>query len=854
MAYPYPSRGPLVRHAPRIVRLAAVFLSILLVSMAAFPDDAESLQKQGIQRVDQYLNYMRRTGDRASLLPELLRAQNELTASAKAFLAEQNAASAALSFLRLGDIERLQNHWDAALALYTRSRELAKLAKNADYEAQALTQMTRTEVLGAGDLGAAAEYIGMAIPLATASGNQDSLYNALDEAANLEIKRRNLNAAADYLDRTFALKDQLRDKSLAMYAYMDRADLYFARGSECDYQTNFSVCDEAFQKAHDDYQHAYDVAQAAGFNFMADQMQKLQENTDEKRHLTQSQGRYSQNVIEKTSGVFHPKKASDVLVNPRFTPGPDPVRQAQVDSLIRSALPNLDKSDPTSLYVQGLSAEMKGDNDGALANFKKAVDLLERDRRRLRDEESRGTFLEDKITLYYAPALLLLDLKRNAEAFDLMERSRSRAIADLLASVPLTLRTPLERDLFAQWMKLNEDIALQQKKLFELISGKERAQHEDEITDIKARIGVLEEQSGKVHANIAAKAPKLGELTVSPSVSLAEAQLSAKREDYDLLYYLVQENNVIIWDINGQGMKVLSVFLPHIHLSAKVAALRNSLFAHEKDAKAKFDEQTSRELFLFLIQPVLKFFQTKHLVIVPHEELNNLPFQVLQDPADGTYLGEKFQISYAPNATVLASLKRKPNLAGGRLLAAADPAISDSVNEVEAIGRFYAGRSKVVEDVLVKKEDLKAWVGGYSIVHLSMHGSFQANDPMLSYLKLASTEEDNGRLTAAEMFALPLAKESMVVLSACQTGQVEATHSNEVLGMVRALLYAGANNLVLSSWQVQSEATALWMENFYRAAQSNPPSEAARLALLAVKARPEYRDPYFWGPFSLTGK
>jgi CHAT domain-containing protein len=849
MSCPYPPRGrPL-----RIVRLGTVVLFILLAPIAAFPDDAESLQKQGILRLDQYRNYIRRTGDLASMLPELQRAQNELAASAKAFLAEQNRAGAALSLLKLGDTERLQNHWDAALKFYSGSRELAKQAKNADYEAQALTEMTRTEVLGVGDLGAAAEYIGAAIPLATASRNPDSLYNALDEAANLETKRGNLNAAADYLDRALALKDQLRDKSLALFVYMDRAGLYYNRGSQCDYQTNFSLCDEAFQKARDDYQHAYEVAQASGFSFLAEQMQKLLQSTEAKRHLTQTQGRYSQNLVEKTSGVFHPKKATDVLVNPRFTPGPDPVRQAQIDSLIRSALPTLDNGDPTSLYVQGMSAEMKGDNDVALADFKKAVDLLERDRRRLRDEQSRGTFLEDKITVYYAPALLLLDLKRNAEAFDLMERSRSRAMADLLASGPLTLRTPLERELFAQWMKVNEDIALQQKKLVELISQKDRSQHEDEIAGIKTRIGALEEQAGKVHGNITAKAPKLGELTVSPSVSLADAQLAAQRGDYDLVYYLVQENNVIIWDINEQGVKVLSVFLPHLQLNAKAAAVRNSLLAHEKDAKAKFDEQTSRELFLFLIQPVLKFFQTKHLVIVPHEELNNLTFQVLQDPSDGTYLGEKFQISYAPSATVLASLKRKPNLAGGRLLAAADPGISDSVNEVETIGRFYAGRSKVVKDALVKKEELKAWVGGYNIVHLSMHGSFDANDPMLSYLKLASTDEDNGRLTAAEMFGLPLAKESMVVLSACQTGQVEATHSNEVLGIVRALLYAGANNLVLSSWQVQSEATALWMESFYRAAQSNPPSEAARLALLAVKARPEYRDPYFWGPFLLTG-
>jgi CHAT domain-containing protein len=159
-----------------------------------------------------------------------------------------------------------------------------------------------------------------------------------------------------------------------------------------------------------------------------------------------------------------------------------------------------------------------------------------------------------------------------------------------------------------------------------------------------------------------------------------------------------------------------------------------------------------------------------------------------------------------------------------------------------------------VEDVPVKKEEVKAWVGGYDIVHLAMHGYFVPKDPMLSYLEFASTDQDDVRLTAAEMFGLPLAQDSTVVLSACRTGEVKATHSNEILGMVRALLYAGANNLVLSSWRVKSPSTTLWMESFYRAAQTNPPSEAARLARLAVKARPEYRDPYFWAAFALTGK
>ena len=179
-----------------------------------------------------------------------------------------------------------------------------------------------------------------------------------------------------------------------------------------------------------------------------------------------------------------------------------------------------------------------------------------------------------------------------------MERSRSRAMADMLAAGPLALRTPQERELFSQLMKLKADIALQQKKLFELTTGQDRDKHGAQIAHSKARFATLEGQYERVQASIAAIAPKLEQLTVSQSVSLANAQASANQDAYDLLYYLVQENNVIIWDINGQSVKVLSVFLPHTQLTPKVAAILNSLLAHEKDANAKFDEQASSELFL----------------------------------------------------------------------------------------------------------------------------------------------------------------------------------------------------------------------------------------------------------------
>ena len=99
-----------------------------------------------------------------------------------------------------------------------------------------------------------------------------------------------------------------------------------------------------------------------------------------------------------------------------------------------------------------------------------------------------------------------------------------------------------------------------------------------------------------------------------------------------------------------------------------------------------------------------------------------------------------------------------------------------------------------------------------------------------------------------------LPENSLVVLSACETGIVQASRGSEVLGIVPALFFAGASTLVLSSWQVDSKSTALWMETFYREARTKSTGEAARLALLAVKKQPGFQHPFYWAPFMVSGR
>jgi hypothetical protein len=113
------------------------------------------------------------------------------------------------------------------------------------------------------------DLITKAIPLAAKGEMKDYLFNALDLAANVEVSRGNLNAAGDYMDRAQALQDELKDKSLLIYGYMDRGEVYYDRGGKCDYDRNFDLRDRAYQLSHDDYEQALAIAREFGNDILA---------------------------------------------------------------------------------------------------------------------------------------------------------------------------------------------------------------------------------------------------------------------------------------------------------------------------------------------------------------------------------------------------------------------------------------------------------------------------------------------------------------------------------------------------------------------------------------------------------
>jgi CHAT domain-containing protein len=118
--------------------------------------------------------------------------------------------------------------------------------------------------------------------------------------------------------------------------------------------------------------------------------------------------------------------------------------------------------------------------------------------------------------------------------------------------------------------------------------------------------------------------------------------------------------------------------------------------------------------------------------------------------------------------------------------------------------------------------------------------------------QVENTEADDGLLALSEVLDLRLDAE-MVVLSACVTGRGEATEGEGVVNFARAFHQAGARSVVVSLWEVASEAAEDFMRRFYGHLRiGKPNAEALALARKEIKAL--YPNPFFWAAFILHGE
>ena len=127
-------------------------------------------------------------------------------------------------------------------------------------------------------------------------------------------------------------------------------------------------------------------------------------------------------------------------------------------------------------------------------------------------------------------------------------------------------------------------------------------------------------------------------------------------------------------------------------------------------------------------------------------------------------------------------------------------------------------------------------------VHIATHGRFRQDNPMFSSISLGDSH-----LNLFDLYQLSLPCE-LVTLSGCGTGLNMVVGGDELLGLVRGLLYAGAQGVLVTLWDVNDQSTAEFMELFYEALKANKnKAQAVQQAMSELRRR--YPHPVLLGPF-----
>ena len=356
----------------------------------------------------------------------------------------------------------------------------------------------------------------------------------------------------------------------------------------------------------------------------------------------------------------------------------------------------------------------------------------------------------------------------------------------------------------------------------------------------------------------------------SPSIAQLQAVLDGQTM---ILSYFVDESNNRLYTF-GIGRKKFSIedkALPE-NFDKEITGFRNSLYYNAPEVYKK----TGHYLHSLLIPSRIPG-TVKRLVILPTGRLGIIPFEALLTKEAGNsdyktlpYLVKKYHVQYEFSAGLMldkAKEKRAQEQPSIFLCAPVSfpekdnlndlPGTAAEVNQISGLfgakqysSKLFTGRD--ANETLIKSGTLKQ----YNYLHLATHGVVDENNPELSRIFLqASSEAEDGNLFAGEIYNLQL-NANLVTLSACQTGLGKISKGEGVIGLSRALVYAGARNIIVSFWSVADESTAVLMKDFYAELLDKPSatlSEDLRNAKLKLISKDTYASPYYWAPFVLIG-
>jgi CHAT domain-containing protein/Tfp pilus assembly protein PilF len=503
------------------------------------------------------------------------------------------------------------------------------------------------------------------------------------------------------------------------------------------------------------------------------------------------------------------------------------------------------------------------------------------------------------IYLYYAGVDFEAVLGSAENVFFYSESLRSRGFLEQVgaeAAIRLAGVTEEERKKF---MLLRANIEEQQA----VINTYDRTKLEGEANNrytlaIRQRKDA-EEALAELDREIGRRIPKYNELRNPRPATLNQAKAYCG-DDRAVLEYVLWDasaykpiKGIESWNLKGAPPTVNSYCLVITKNGLTAVPLDSGFNYHDAIQKlregflasatnASLYEKPRNDLYDYLIKPVLPYLQNiKNITIVPDGELAMIPFDILRTDNYSKDFGESYVISLSPSISVSILTQKEESWTQSPILFFANdeylgkiysdgkewddlPGVKEEIERIKKIADEQNKESFSYFRERATKENIKllsenAELRNYPIIHFACHGYFNREKPTESGLVLYQVSGDpvngsNSYLTIPEVAALEL-NARMVVLSACETGLVEAKLGEGMVGLIRAFMVAGASNVGVSLWVISDEATSPFMESLYQKVlgEGKHFRESYKEVKESFRKWPEslFRRPYFWAAFTM---
>ncbi len=532
----------------------------------------------------------------------------------------------------------------------------------------------------------------------------------------------------------------------------------------------------------------------------------------------------------------------------------------------------------------GMGEKNRGLFFEALSHYQAADTLILQTRDKVSNEKDKLVSADIASRIYEKAVPLCFRVSDFPLAFYFSEKNKSRVLLASMQEAKAKKNAGIPQNLLQQEKEIKMNIALYERLLLEKTDSASQKLFNNLLF-------VLHQKHDSLISVFENKYPKYFKSKYKKkTLQIADLQKILRKKEM-VRSYLVTDSVIYIFTITKEEFKIDITKMIRTVLDEKVDSLREVLQSG-KQKNVLIYQKLAFELYQKLFPDSLSLKKLEKLIIIPDGTLGAIPFEaLLTEKYEGNwkeflrypYLIKKFEIVYSYStdlfyqtatkkmtnknstflglAPVFAEESKKDSakrLIRNDLVITPLPGTEDEIKNISKLFQKNWKKSVIKTHSQASESFLKTTnLKDFRYLQFATHGIFDLENPELSCILLAtdSTGNEDGTLYAGEIYGLELDAD-LVILSACVTGLGKFNHGEGVIGLTRALMYAGATNATVSLWEVSDESTSQLMLYFYEQILKNPDKLSTNLqrAKLRMIFEIRFAAPYFWSPFVLIGK